>query len=85
MLSQETITQQVRAIVTEVGRTDPGTVTGTARLTDDLGFDSLQLIQLAVALEERFAIDEVEETAMFDIVTVGDVEELVGKLAGDGA
>ncbi|WP_460060586.1 acyl carrier protein [Streptomyces sp. YKOK-I1] len=84
MLSHETIAERVHAIIAEVGRTDPGTVTRTLRLTDDLGFDSLQLIQLAVALEERFGISEVEETAMLDIVTVGDVEELIAKLAGDG-
>jgi acyl carrier protein len=84
VISQQAIAEQVRGIVAEVGRTDPGAMTGAARLTDDLAFDSLQLIQLAVALEERFGIGEVEELAMLDIVTVGDVEELVGRLAGDG-
>ncbi|WP_424217320.1 acyl carrier protein (plasmid) [Streptomyces sp. BI20] len=81
MSPQDTITHEVRAIVARIGELDPSEVTGEARLADDLAFDSLQLIELAATIEERFAIGRVDETAVLDIVTVHDVESLVARLA----
>ncbi len=77
MRSPEGITRTVRGIVAEVGGIDPDLVTGSARLEDDLGFDSLRLVGLAMALEEEFTIEQVDETVVLDIVTVRDVERLI--------
>jgi acyl carrier protein len=75
------ITRIVRGIIAEVGELDPSLVTGSARLEDDLGFDSLRLVGLAMALEEEFTIGQVDETAVLDIVTVQDVEGLILQIA----
>jgi acyl carrier protein len=77
MSPADSVAQRVRGIVAEVSRADPLVVTGPARLAEDLGFDSLRLIELAVALEAEFLLGEVDEATMLDIVTVGDVEQAV--------
>lgn len=84
MLSHNTITKQVRNIIAEVGEIDVNAVTGSARLTEDLSFDSLRLVELALALEAEFTIGEVEEATVLDITTVADVEALVLNLLGAG-
>jgi len=53
------------------------------RLTEDLDFDSLTLMELAVSLEERFDLRAFDETVVdLKIETVADVEALVVELAG---
>jgi acyl carrier protein len=51
-------------------------VTKTARFADDLDADSLDLVELVMALEESFDIT-VEETELEDIETVGQAFDLV--------
>ena len=50
------------------------------RLRTDLGFDSLEMVRLMIALEERFEI-ELDESDMNPayLSSVGDILELVGK------
>jgi len=40
---------------------------------DDLGADSLDIVELTMALEEEFGVQEYDEEAIYDLVTVGDV------------
>jgi acyl carrier protein len=55
-------------------------VTPEAKFGDDLDADSLDLVELVMALEEEFGI-EVPEEELEDIQTVGQAFELVtGKL-----
>ena len=51
-------------------------VTREARFADDLDADSLDLVELVMALEEAFDIT-VEETELEDIETVGQAFDLV--------
>lgn len=51
-------------------------VTADARFSEDLDADSLDLVELVMALEEAFEI-EVDETEMEGIETVGEAFELV--------
>jgi acyl carrier protein len=51
-------------------------VTKEARFADDLDADSLDLVELVMALEEAFDIT-VEETELEDIETVGQAFDLI--------
>ena len=56
-----------------------------ARLVEDLGLDSLQLLTLAAEVENRFrvALDSSDDAALAEVVTVADlVERIEQKLAG---
>ena len=68
-MNQE-IFEKVKKIVVEQLEVDPDKVTPEATFADDLGADSLDTVELVMALEEEFDIeipDEVAET----IDTVG--------------
>ncbi|HET9090032.1 MAG TPA: acyl carrier protein [Acidimicrobiales bacterium] len=60
----------------EVLAVDAAQVTPEASFADDLGADSLDLVELVMALEETFDI-EVAEDELKDITTVGQAFELV--------
>ena len=60
----------------EVLAVDPTLVTPEASFSEDLGADSLDLVELVMALEETFDI-EVGEDELKDINTVGQAFELI--------
>lgn len=64
----------------EVLSVDAGAVVPEARFGDDLDADSLDLVELVMALEEEFGI-EVPEEELDGVETVGQAYDLVvGKL-----
>ena len=51
---------------------------------EDLGADSLDIVELSMALEEEFGVEEMEEDDLSGISTVSDlVRYLKGKLEED--
>ncbi len=60
----------------EVLAVEPAQVTPDASFGDDLGADSLDLVELVMALEETFDI-EVAEDELKEIKTVGEAFELI--------
>lgn len=72
----------VNAIITEKKFSD--TITADMSLNEDLGFDSLSLVELIVDLEDRFDI-EIDESDLdpAQIKTVGQIYALVDKY-GEG-
>ena len=72
--------EKFKQCTVEVLQVDPEQVTMEARFGDDLDADSLDLVELVMALEEAFDI-EVPEEELEGITTVGQAYELVtGKL-----
>ena len=66
------IFEKVKAIVVDqLEIEEPEKVTAEAKFADDLGADSLDTVELIMALEEEFDIDIPDEEAE-QIVTVGD-------------
>ncbi|HEX8053586.1 MAG TPA: acyl carrier protein [Thermoleophilaceae bacterium] len=67
------------------GSRGPGrTLRGDDRLADDLGIDSLQLMEMLAILEEQLGIEIVGDPGLFNITTVDDLVELLAhRVAGD--
>ena len=63
-------------IVEQLGIEDESSVTMTTTFIDDLGADSLDVVELIMALEEEFEI-EIPEVEAEKIVSVGDVVEYI--------
>ena len=61
-------------------RVDPGKLTATARLVEDLGLDSLELVGVVVDLEERLGIELGDE--LTGVKTVGEAIARVSAKAG---
>jgi acyl carrier protein len=63
MPSIDQITEKVFAAIADVKRIPPESVSAEQSLTDDLGFDSMDTINLLFNLEEAFHISIPEENA----------------------
>ncbi len=65
--------EKVRGVIAETLTCDVEKVTDSALLVDDLGTDSLTLVELAMAIEEATGVT-VEDEALPTLKTVGDVK-----------
>lgn len=70
------IFDKIKNIIAEQLSIDEDEVTMEAAFIEDLGADSLDLVELIMALEENFDIEIPEEDAE-KIVTVGDAVEYI--------
>ena len=68
--------ERVKKIVVEHLGVDADKVTMEARFNEDLGADSLDLVELVMALEEAFDVS-VEESELDGVETVKQAYELV--------
>ena len=68
--------EKIKAILVEQLGVDESEVTPEAHFIDDLGADSLDTVELVMALEEEFGIEISDEDAE-KIQTVGDVDKYV--------
>ncbi|MFP4502406.1 MAG: acyl carrier protein [Candidatus Hydrogenedentota bacterium] len=65
------VAEEVKKLIVERFRRSEEEVTDDAKFVDDLNFDSLDITEMIMALEEEYNIDIVEEEAN-QIETVGD-------------
>lgn len=64
--------EEVKEIIIDTLSCEEDKVTLEANLFDDLGADSLDAVELNLALEEKFGV-AIDEDAMAEIKTVADV------------
>lgn len=70
------IFDKVKEIIVEQLGVAEDTVTEQAAFIDDLGADSLDIVELIMALEEEFDL-EIPDTEAEKIVTVGDAVDYI--------
>ena len=75
-MSTEEVFERVKKIIMEQLGTVEASVTMDASFLDDLGADSLDIVELVMALEEEFDI-EIPDADAEKVVTVGDVVEYI--------
>ena len=68
--------EKIKAIIVEQLGVDESEVTPEAHFIDDLGADSLDTVELVMALEEEFGIEISDEDAE-KIQTVGDAVKYI--------
>ena len=71
-MADKPIDQRVKDIIVEQLGMKPDQVTPEAKFIEDLGADSLDTVELIMALEEEFGIEVPDEQAE-KLTTVGDV------------
>ena len=72
MAAEKSIEQRVKAIITEQLGVNPDQVTPDAKFIEDLGADSLDTVELVMALEEEFG-QEIHDEEAEKLQSVGDV------------
>ena len=85
IMSEKTIEERVKSVIAEQLNIKEEQVTPEASFLDDLGADSLDLVELIMAFEEEFedVIDgEIPEEDAEKLVTVGDVNKYIAEKAG---
>ena len=75
-VSQEEIFQKVQSIVSEQLSVESAEVKSDSNFQNDLGADSLDTVELVMALEEAFDI-EIPDEAAEGIATVGDAVKFI--------
>ncbi|WP_121288968.1 acyl carrier protein [Helicobacter pylori] len=68
--------EDIQAVIAEQLNVDTAQVTPEAEFVKDLGADSLDVVELIMALEEKFGIEIPDEQAE-KIVNVGDVVKYI--------
>ena len=71
-MSSEEIFEKVKNIIVDLLQVSEDAVTEEAHFIDDLGADSLDLVELIMGIEEEFNI-EIPDGEAEKVVTVGDV------------
>ena len=80
-MSVEEIFQTMQELVAEQFAMEPSEVTMETSFEEDLGADSVDLVELIMAMEEEFEMGEVQEEDLGKLKTVGDaVNYIAGKL-----
>jgi acyl carrier protein len=75
-MERSELLERVKQLATETLEVDPDTVTESASFADDLEADSLDLVELVMAIEEEFDIS-IPEEELEGIETVGQALSLV--------
>ena len=82
-MSIEEIFQAMQQLVAEQYAKEPEEVTMDTSFEEDLGADSVDLVELVMAIEEEFDVGEIQEDDVPALKTVGDaVRFIAGKVNG---
>lgn len=75
-MSEKSIEERVKEIIVEQLSVNAEQVTPNAKFIEDLGADSLDVVELVMAFEEQFGVEVPDEDAE-KLQTVGDVVKYI--------
>lgn len=75
-MAEKSIEEKVKDIIVEQLGVNPEQVTLNASFIEDLGADSLDIVELVMAFEEVFSVEVPDEDAE-KLLTVGDVVKYI--------
>lgn len=73
------VLEQIIKMVSEQFMIDENEITADTSFVEDLGADSLDVVELTMALEEAFSLPDTPEDELANIHTVGDLAEYVSR------
>ncbi len=65
--------EKLKKLIAEQMSVDASSITMETHFEDDLGVDSLDIVELTMAMEEEFSLEEITEEDLATVVTVGDL------------
>ena len=77
------VLEKVIRMVADQFMIDESEVTADTVFVDDLGADSLDVVELTMALEEEFSLPETPEEELMNIHTVGDLADYISRVNQD--
>ena len=73
------VLEQIIKMVAEQFMIDENEISADTSFVDDLGADSLGVVELTMALEETFSLPDTPEDELTNIHTVGDLADYVSR------
>ena len=83
-MTEQEILAGLGEIVEEIAGVPADEVTASKSFVDDLDIDSLSMVEIAVAAQDKFGV-EIPDDQLKDLTTVQDVVNYVSKNAGGSA
>ena len=83
-MTEQEILAGLGEIIEEIAGVPADEVTPSKSFADDLDIDSLSMVEIAVAAQDKFGV-EIPDDQLKDLVTVQDVINFVAKNAGSTA
>ena len=75
-LSQDEVLAGIKEIVVEVAGIDAGKISMDKKFTEDLDVDSLSMVEVVVAAEEKFGV-KIPDDEVTKMATVGDAVNFI--------
>ena len=82
-MSAEEIFKTMQDLIAEQFAVNADDVTMNSSFEDDLGADSVDLVELVMAMEEEFEIEEIPEEELLTLKTVGDCVRYLAEKLGE--
>ena len=77
------VLDKVITMVAEQFMIEPDEVSADTLFVDDLGADSLDVVELTMALEEEFSLPDTPEEELMNIHTVGDLASYGSRVSNE--
>ena len=77
------VLDKVISMVADQFMIDASEVSSDTLFVDDLGADSLDVVELTMALEEEFSLPDTPEEELMNIHTVGDLAEYISRVTNE--
>lgn len=84
MATREEVYSSLKETLIDKLKVDADTITEDANLFEDLGLDSIDLMTVVMAVEERFNV-EVSDEELEDVTTLGQAADILSTKVGAGA
>jgi acyl carrier protein len=78
-LTREQVHELLWSLAAKHTDRDPSTIQSSSRLVQDLGADSLEVVELTMALEETLGMTLPDEVADNPDLTLGEIEQAIDK------
>ncbi len=69
--------EEIAAIIAQQFGVDVDSITSETTFEEDLGADSIDIVELSMALEDEYAVGEMSEDDLAGISTVGDLVQYI--------
>jgi len=74
------IFEKLCAIIAEQFALSVDSINMDTTFIDDLGVDSLDVVELTMAIEEAFDVPEFDDALILELVTVGDLFQFISEI-----
>lgn len=79
-MTDEGVAELINAVFEESFEVEPERLTPDVRIFEDLGLDSLDIVDLVVALQSKFGVRIRDDQRVRSIRTLGDIYEFIDTL-----